>query len=455
MILTFFADKSKDKTIYMQLYEYIKDEIIKNNIKDGEKLPSIRESAKMFKLSKTTIENAYFQLLTEGYIENIPRKGYYAVHLSSLQIESEYKPQPSPVKNLELNMEEHHFKNEDVDHTTFEVKDWKKLYNRVLFNKEIELYSSSDYQGEYALRKEISEFTNLARGANSVPEQIVIGAGVQYLIGILAGIIREDFNNAGVESPGYEKARYIFEDYNFNTSEISVKEDGLNMEELYKSKSDVVYVSPSHQYPTGSLMPIKKRLQLLNWAKEEDSFIIEDDYDSLIRHESKPVPCLQGLDKHDRVIYLGSFSKILLPSLRISYMILPIRLLKKYNEIKSRYTQTSSKIEQMCLSLYIKEGYFQKHINKIKRIYKKKVGLIQEYVKYYQGNNIEVLSGDSGLHLVLKVKTKISSNSLKKKFEDKGILIRIIEKNNSSYIVSLSYSGLDFDDIEIFKNPIL
>jgi GntR family transcriptional regulator/MocR family aminotransferase len=352
-------------------------------------------------------------------------------------------------------MEEQHFKNEDVDHTTFEVKDWKKLYNRILFNKEIELYSSSDYQGEYALRKEISEFTNLARGANSVPEQIVIGAGVQYLIGILSGIIREDFNNAGVESPGYEKARYIFEDYNFNTSEISVKEDGLNMEELYKSKSDVVYVSPSHQYPTGSLMPIKKRLQLLNWAKEEDSFIIEDDYDSLIRHESKPVPCLQGLDKHDRVIYLGSFSKILLPSLRISYMILPIRLLKKYNEIKSRYTQTSSKIEQMCLSLYIKEGYLQKHINKIKRIYKKKVGLIQEYIKYYQGNNIEVLSGDSGLHLVLKIKTKISSNSLKKKFEDRGILIRIIEKNNSSYIVSLSYSGLDFDDIEIFKNPIL
>jgi GntR family transcriptional regulator/MocR family aminotransferase len=227
------------------------------------------------------------------------------------------------------------------------------------------------------------------------------------------------------------------------------------MEELYKSKSDVVYVSPSHQYPTGSLMPIKKRLQLLNWAKEEDSFIIEDDYDSLIRHESKPVPCLQGLDKHDRVIYLGSFSKILLPSLRISYMILPIRLLRKYNEIKSRYTQTSSKIEQMCLSLYIKEGYLQKHINKIKRIYKKKVGLIQEYIKYYQGNNIEVLSGDSGLHLVLKVKTKISSNSLKKKFEDKGILIRIIEKNNSSYIVSLSYSGLDFNDIEVFKNPIL
>ncbi|MDW7667195.1 MAG: PLP-dependent aminotransferase family protein [Bacillota bacterium] len=455
MLLTFYADKENDKTIYMQLYEYLKEEIIKNHIKDGEKLPSIREASKMFKLSKTTIENAYFQLLTEGYIENKSRKGYYVIHLSDFQIKGEIKESNKIFKNINIDLEEKHYKNEDVDHSTFEVKDWKKIYSRVLFTREKELYSSSDYQGEYELRKEISEFTNLARGANSSPEQIVIGAGVQYLIGILAGIIREDYNNAAVESPGYEKARYIFEDYSFNTTEIPVRNDGLNTEMLYKSNADVVYVSPSHQFPTGSLMPIKKRLQLLNWAKEEKSFIVEDDYDSLIRHESKPVPCLQGLDKNDRVIYLGSFSKILLPSLRISYMILPVRLLKKYNEIKSRYTQTSSKIEQMALEIYIKEGYLQKHINKIKRIYKKKINLIQEYIKNFQGNKIKVLSADSGLHIVLEVFTKISSNSLKKEFEDKNILIRIIEEKKSSYIISLSYSGLDFEDIEVFKDSLL
>ncbi len=455
MLLTFYTDKETNKTIYMQLYEYLKDEIIKNNIKDGEKLPSIREASKMLKLSKTTIENAYFQLLTEGYIENKPRKGYYVIHLSDFQIKSEIKESNNTFKNINLKLEEKHFKNEDVDHSTFEVKDWKKIYSRVLFTREKELYSSSDYQGEYELRKEISEFTNLARGANSSPEQIVIGAGVQYLIGILAGIIREDYNNAAVESPGYEKARYIFEDYSFNTTEIPVRDDGLNTEMLYKSNADVVYISPSHQFPTGSLMPIKKRLQLLNWAKEEKSFIVEDDYDSLIRHESKPVPCLQGLDKNDRVVYLGSFSKILLPSLRISYMILPVRLLEKYNEIKNRYTQTSSKIEQMALEIYIKEGYLQKHLNKIKRIYKKKINLIQEYIKNFQGNKVEVLSADSGLHIVLEIKTKISPDSLRKEFEDKNIFIRIIETKKSSYIISLSYSGLDFEDIEVFKSSLL
>jgi len=455
MLLTFYADKDKKAAIYMQLYEYLKEEIIKNNIKDGEKLPSIRKTSKMLKLSKTTIENAYFQLVTEGYIENKPRRGYYVIHLSDFQIKSETKDNSTNAKNIGIDMEEKHFKNEDVDHSTFEIKDWKKIYNRVLFNREKDIYSSSDYQGEYELRREISEFTNLARGANSVTEQVVIGAGVQYLIGILAGIIRDEYTTAAVESPGYEKARYIFEDYSFNTTEIPVKEDGLNTKMLYKSNADIAYVSPSHQFPTGSLMPIKKRLQLLNWAEEEDSFIVEDDYDSLVRHESKPVPCLQGLDKNDRVIYLGSFSKILLPSLRISYMILPVRLLHKYNQIKHRYTQTSSKIEQMALEIYIKEGYLQKHINKIKRIYKKKINLIQEHIKYFQGNKIKVLSADSGLHIVLEIKTKISPNLLKQRFEDKNVLIRIIEKKESSYIISLSYSGLDFEDIDVFKSTIL
>jgi len=453
MILTFYANKQKESPIYIQLYEYIKYEIIKNNIKDGEKLPSIRNGAKMLKVSRTTIENAYFQLLTEGYIENKPRKGYYAIHLSDFQIETNLSESNKP-KKINIEMKKKHYKNEDVDHSTFEVKEWKKLYTKILLDRESDLYSSSSYQGEYELRKEISEFTNLARGTNSIPEQIIIGAGVQYLIGILAGIIRNEHSNAAVESPGYEKARYIFEDYNFNTTEIPVRKDGLNTNMLYKSNADIVYVSPSHQYPTGSLMPIKKRLQLLNWAEESNSFIVEDDYDSLIRHESKPVPCLQGLDKGDRVIYLGSFSKILLPSLRISYMILPLRLLGKYNEIKNRYTQTSSKIEQLALASYIKEGYLQKHINKIKRVYKKKINLIQEYIKDYQSENIKVVSADSGLHLVLQIHKKISSNSLKKKFEDNNILIDIIEESRKSYTVSLSYSGLNFKDIEIFKEKL-
>src|SRR6056297_1390083 len=180
MLLTFYFDKETNKTIYMQLYEYLKEEIIKNNIKDGEKLPSIREASKMLKLSRTTIENAYFQLVTEGYIENKPRKGYYVIHLSGFQIKSETKDKSTNAKNIGIDMEEKHFKNEDVDHSTFEIKDWKKIYNRVLFNREKDIYSSSDYQGEYELRREISEFTNLARGANSVTEQVVIGAGVQY-----------------------------------------------------------------------------------------------------------------------------------------------------------------------------------------------------------------------------------------------------------------------------------
>ena len=202
--------------------------------------------------------------------------------------------------------------------------------------------------------------------------QIIIGAGIQYLLSILCSLLRDKHHDIAFEYPGFNQAKNVFEDYNMDIIPIPVLKEGIDIEKLKKSKVKMVYLSPSHQYPTGSVMPIDKRIEILNWAQENNSIIIEDDYDCLIRYESRPIPALQGLDKAGHVIYLGSFSKILLPSIRISYMILPLDILENYKWIKARYSQTSSKIEQLTLTKFMAEGYLEKHLRKIRKLYYKK-----------------------------------------------------------------------------------
>lgn len=446
MIYNFIPDKISKKPIYIQLYEHIRDEIESQNIKYGDKLPSIRETSTSLKLSKTTVENSYFQLLTEGYLESIPKKGYFATDLK------DYFPRKLDRKNTPAIDTKHiqaykeiNYINDNVHAGSMDLKIWKKLYNNVLFDCTDEVYSSGSHQGEYRLRYEISRFVNSTRGGHTSPEQIVIGAGIQYLIGILAGILKGSIHTAAVEHPGYEKAKYIFEDYGFNTIDIPVAENGINIQSLKHSNADIVYVSPSHQYPTGSLMPIQKRLQLLSWAEGRKGFILEDDYDSLIRFESRPVPCLQGLDKDDRVIYLGSFSKILTPALRISYMILPLRLWDDYIAISNKYTQSSSKLEQLTLSQFIGEGHIDKHLRKIKRIYSKKRDLLKNYLETIWGDDIELISADSGLHTVISLKSHYNAQEIVDFFKSKDLHITIINNLEQHFEISLSYSGIPFD----------
>lgn len=446
MIYNFIPDKTSIKPIYIQLYEYIRDEIESQNIKYGDKLPSIRETSTSLKLSKTTVENSYFQLLTEGYLESIPKKGYYATDLKDYFPRKLERKTTSMIDSKHIQAhEEISYVNDNVHVGSMDLKVWKKLYNNVLFDRTDEVYSSGSHQGEYKLRYEISRFVNSTRGGHTSPEQIVIGAGIQYLIGILAGILKGSIRTAAVEYPGYEKAKYIFEDYGFNTIDIPVAENGINIQSLEHSNADIVYVSPSHQYPTGSLMPIQKRLQLLSWAEGRKGFILEDDYDSLIRFESRPVPCLQGLDKDDRVIYLGSFSKILTPALRISYMILPLRLWDDYMAISNKYTQSSSKLEQLTLAQFIGEGHIDKHLRKIKRIYSKKRDLLKNYLETIWGNDIKLISADSGLHTVISLKSNCNPQQIVDFFKSKGLHITIINNMEQHFEISLSYSGIPFD----------
>jgi GntR family transcriptional regulator/MocR family aminotransferase len=317
MIISPVFDKESDKPLYMQLYEYIKTEITSGLLKPDSKLPSIREASSMLKLSKTTIENAYSQLVAEGYIENFPKRGYFVCDLSEYNFDAVAAKSTVEYRNDIV------YLNDGVDKESFDVSTWKRLYNKVITDRDTNIYTSCSTQGEKFLRDEIANFVNTMRGGNTTSQQVIVGAGIQYLLGILIGIIKEDYNTVAFEKPGYNKAEYVFEDYMFNIRHIEIADNDFPIDRLRKSDAKVIYISPSHQYPLGTIMPVNKRMELLDWAYKKNGIIIEDDYDSMIRYGGMPIPSLQGLDKNDCVVYLGSFSKMLLPSLRISFMVIP------------------------------------------------------------------------------------------------------------------------------------
>jgi GntR family transcriptional regulator/MocR family aminotransferase len=236
----------------------------------------------------------------------------------------------------------------------------------------------------------------------------------------------------------------------FNIRHIEIADNDFPIDRLRKSDAKVIYISPSHQYPLGTIMPVNKRMELLDWAYKKNGIIIEDDYDSMIRYGGMPIPSLQGLDKNDCVVYLGSFSKMLLPSLRISFMVIPKKLLPKYNEIKDRYTQSTSKIDQIVLAHFMKDGHMVKHLRKIKRIYKKKNSLLIANLKSLFTDKIEIISSDSGLHMVCEAKTKKDEAQIIKDAQNSRILINIIGCDNNKIMFSLNYSGINLNDIQDF-----
>lgn len=448
MIISPVFDKESSKALYIQLYEYIKNEIISGLLKPDSKLPSIREASTTLNLSKTTIENAYSQLVAEGYIENLPKRGYFVCDLTEYDFEINHDIQ----KNVLSQPLETNYLNNGVDKESFDISAWKRLYNKVISDQRTDIYSSGSIQGEKFLRDEIANFVNTMRGGNTSGDQVIVGAGVQYLLGILIGLIKNDYNTVAVETPGFNKAEFIFEDYMFNIRHIEVTDNGFPVEKLRKCDAHVIYISPSHQYPLGTIMPVNKRMEILDWAQKNNGLIIEDDYDAMIRYGGMPIPSLQGLDKNDCVIYLGSFSKMLLPSLRISFMVIPKKLLSKYNEIKNRHTQSTSKIDQIVLANFMKEGYMLKHLRKIKRIYRKKNSLLAASFKNTFKDKLEIINSDSGLHVVCEAIVKKNDKSLKEQIKNSRILLNIISRNGDKIIFSLNYSGIDTDKIQDFTN---
>lgn len=395
-------DPESDQTLYEQIYGQIREEIRSGNLLQSEKLPSARFMAEYLQVSRTTVDMAYEQLVSEGYVEARPRRGYFVSAMEEL-----YAISSAPVKDgggirkrREQPLARYDFSPTAIDMRYFPYSTWKKITRNILVDANSRMFSLGEPQGDPELRTTICRYLHGSRGVNCEPEQVIIGAGNDYLLLLLEKILGRHVRVA-MENPTYTRAYQIFCACGYPVSLIPVDENGIRVDVLRRTDAQVAYVMPSHQYPTGVSMPIGRRMDLLKWASEgDDRYLIEDDYDSEFRYKGKPLPSLQASDSSGRVVYIGTFSKAIAPAIRISYMVLPYTLLERYRRDCSFYSSTVSRIDQAILNEFIQDGCFERYLNKMRKRYKEKHDLILNELRAFE-KDFRISGSNAGLHMIL------------------------------------------------------
>ena len=445
-------DGSSKRPLYEQIYEHIKSEIKAGRLSIHQKLPSTRSLSNHLAVSRSTVDLAYNQLLSEGYIESVPKSGYYVAGTLTLLDLKEKKSIPREDKSEQNGDVRYDFSPFTVDISSFPFSTWRKLSSQCMNDMNQGLFLLGENQGDYILREAICNYLHDSRGVNCDPEQIVVGAGADYLLQLLSQLLDKK-QKIAIENPTYMRAYHILHGMGFDISPIEMEKDGISLDGLLKSEADVVYVTPSHQYPLGIVMPIKKRLKLLEWAaKKENRYIIEDDHDSEFRYIGKPIPCLQGIDANDRVIYMGTFSRAIAPAIRVGYMVLPETLLKRYQQEFFYYASTVSRIDQSIICKFIEGGYFERHLNKMRTRYKAKHDAMIKALKVFDGK-IRISGENAGLHLVVEFLEEKSEEMLIKKAEEIGIRLygltpHYIGKTHFTHpVILLGYSNMSEEEI--------
>ncbi|MFZ7942954.1 PLP-dependent aminotransferase family protein [Neobacillus sp. 19] len=440
--------------LYIQLYNFIKKEIQAGKIEPGEKLPSKRKLSHHLGISQNTIETAYEQLLAEGYVESVQRKGFYVKELNrDLFLSMEDSAKVTKGIKDETMQYEVDFNHGSVALEHFPYQIWRKLTIQSLYEEESCYFLNGEPQGELPLREAIAKYLYQSRGVRCDANQIIIGAGTQYLISLLTMIIGRDVIYS-MENPGFHRTREAFKDQGVSLKPIPLDQEGIDLKQLVKSKANVTYVTPSHQFPNGMVMPISRRMELLKWAEDEGRYIVEDDYDGEFRYKGKPIPSLQGLDHNGKVIYLGTFSKSLIPSIRISYMVLPDSLLEKYNQHFNIYKQTVSRLHQHTLSQFMFNGHWERHLNKMRTVYRKKQTALIRFIEKYLGGHVQVIGDDAGLHILLSVQNQLSETELIEKAAEYKVKVyptSVYYGNDHSdreSKVLLGFGGLTEEEIE-------
>jgi len=397
--------------IYHQLYTFIKAEIQTGSIPFDAKLPSKRKLSSYLKISQNTIQAAYDQLIQEGYIIPLEKKGFFVCKIDNL-----LKLQVPPQNTLQHQKYEqktilYDFSYHGVDMPTFPFNTWRKLMKEVINEYDTELLKLGDSLGYYRLRAALAKYLHQSRGVNCTDRQVVISSGTEILFQTLVQLLDKD-SVFGIENPGYERLNQLFTSNRAAFCAINIDHKGMIPDEINQNIANILCITPAHQFPSGEIMPITRRIQLLNWANEaEGRYLIEDDYDSEFKYSGKPIPALQGLDTNEKVIYMGSLSKSLSPTIRVSYMILPSHLVQKYNEKLSYLLCPVPMMEQKALFRFIEEGYFERHLNKMRNVYKRKREVLVKAITEIDCG-IKILGADAGLHLLLHISNGMSEEEL-------------------------------------------
>lgn len=454
--LTVCLDPEAEAPLYQQLYAYLTEQIRTGGLKKGDRLPGKRSLAGQLAVAVNTVDTAYQMLVAEGYLEARERSGFFVLEYAGAPVweglaaegaEEEKEAPPSPAPRFDLSTGA-------VDTALFPFRTWGRLQKELLYNGE-ELLRHGHRQGDMELRRELAEYLRSYRGVVCTPEQIVVGAGVEYLLGLLARLLRG--SAAAVENPGYDRPRTILENNGIACRCVDIDGGGLSPAGLEESGADLCYVTPSHHFPTGVTMPAGRRAQLLRWAGEKPGrFILEDDYDAEFRFDVRPLPSLQGMaGGAGRVVYLCTFSKSLAPSIRIACMVLPGELLERYREAFGTYSNTVSRFEQQTLRRFLEGGYFTRHLARMRSAYKGRMeGLAAALEEEFGRENIRLAGRHTGLHLLLTLpggpgEREMAASALREGVRVRGLSEYYMERRERcpENCVILGYAGLRDGDI--------
>ena len=440
-MLTYTLTREGRRPLYEQLYEAIKGDILSGAIGGGEKLPSKRRLAEHLGISKVTVETAYQQLLAEGYVTVREKVGFFAEHITPVQPvqirpPARWDPLPEPGPPARR----------------CPASTWARLTRRVLLDRSDVLLRPLPGPGLPELRQAVAQELRRSRGMDVSPSQILIGSGAEYFYNILLQLLGRDCRY-GLESPGHQKIAAVFHANGVSVAPVALDGSGVSVDALRKSGATVLHLSPSHQFPTGIVMPVRRRQELLSWVGEAPGrYLIEDDYDAEFRFSGLPIPTLQSLDRSGRVLYMNTFSRTIAPSLRISYLVLPPRLMEEYERRLGFYSCTVPGTEQMTLALFLSEGHFEKHLGRMRKHYGQLRGRLLEGLRRC---GLPVFAEAAGLHFLLEPPPSIDAAALSKALSAGGLRVTPL----SRYFVGPPEPDgrlvVDYGNLEEARLPIL
>ena len=432
-------EMGQEDFLYKQVYERLKKDILNGYLQKGDRLPSIRKSVKQFKVSKTSVEHAYAQLQLEGFIISKPQAGYYVdVDQEHVVLRKQVLEQANlhPKKQIIYD-----FRSQSMDKSNFDMVLWKK-YLKDILDSNPELTTYGDAQGEYALRCALQKYAYFNRGVLCKPEDMIIGSSFQSLLYLLCSFFPKNYV-IGMETDSFVQAETVFKSFGFPIVYLKRHEEGIDVHELIKNHVIVLYVNTGCSGSTHQPITKKKQNELLSWTKQFNTYIIEDDHNGELRYQTKVMNALQGYDVLQHIFYIGSFSRLLLPSIRISYLVMTKQVQEKYADHAHCFAPTCSKLEQIALAHYISDGHLERHLKKLTKRYEKKSKTMFTLLKQYFPTE-EILLEEARLQYVIAFSNPFLSASLLAQLESFGIAINWLDESH----LEVSFAAISLHDME-------
>jgi GntR family transcriptional regulator / MocR family aminotransferase len=401
---------------YRWLYRALRAEILQGRMRPGARLPATRDLASQYGLSRGTIVNAFEQLKSEGYLEGSVGSGTYVSKVlpdELLQVPRKAGPKPPAQRKQPLRVSDYGRRVNRIP--VFEIRPtrafranqpaldlfptalWAQITARRLRRVSTNLLLGCNPMGYRPLRIAVADYLGTSRGVKCEPEQVAIVSGVQEALDLVARLLLNPGDRVCMENPGYLGAAIVFEAMGAKISAVSLDDEGMKLPSPSMQGARLVYVTPAHQFPLGITMSLPRRLELLEWARRSGALIFEDDYDSEYRYSGRPVPALQGLDRNGLVLFAGSFSKVLFPSLRLAYLVIPLDLVTYFEATKSATTRHPPLLEQAVLCDFIAEGHFGRHLRRMREVYAERLSVLLEEARHRLAGLLEISTIEAGL----------------------------------------------------------